>query len=134
MELNASDVMDLLEVNVNRTKDTGDEPIVRQRIINANRNIREGIDREKVNKLTEHMLLWQMEFIKPELGTTTLKVQGENLSLSSRHNINVIDQYKAWAEDRSKTVPEEYRTAVMEDAEKFLKQARDISLLEGGSH
>lgn len=134
MELNASDVMDLLELNINRTKETGDEPIVRQRIINANRNIREGIDREKLNKLTDHMLIWQMEFIKPELGNTSLKVQGENLSLSSRHNINVIDQYKSWAEERSKTVPEEYRDAVMLDAEKFLQQARDITLLEGGSH
>jgi DNA repair exonuclease SbcCD nuclease subunit len=133
MELNASDVMDLLEININRTKETGDEPIVRQRILNANRNIREGIDRDKLNKLTGHMLLWQLEFSKPESDKANVKT-GEGLSLGSRHSINVIDQYKTWAEDRSKTVPEEYRDAVMEDAEKFLKQARDISLLEGGSH
>jgi exonuclease SbcD len=132
MELNSSDVMDLLEINIARTQETGDEPIVRQRIINANRNIREGIDREKLNALTKHMLIWQLEFSKPESDKSSKSVDG--LSLSSRHSINVIDQYKTWAEDRSKTVPEEYRTAVMEDAEKFLKQARDVSLLEGGSH
>lgn len=131
-ELNASDVMNLLEININRTKDVDDEPIVRQRIINANRNIKEGIDREKLNKLTEHMLMWQLEFMKAESVLVAQKTEG--LSLTSRHNINIIDQYKSWAEERSKNVPEEYREAVMNDAEKFLQEARDITLLEGGSH
>lgn len=134
VDLSASNVMDLLEVNIARTKESGDEPIVRQRIVNANRNIREGLDRDRIKELTNHMLLWQLEFIKPELESNKNLLKSNSLSLASRHTINIVDQYKNWAEEQSKNVPEEYRDSVLEDAEKFLKQARDLSLLEGGSH
>jgi DNA repair exonuclease SbcCD nuclease subunit len=134
VDLSASNVMDLLEVNIARTQDSGDEPIVRQRIVNANRNIREGLDRDRIKELSSHMLLWQLEFIKPELESNKNLLKSNSLSLASRHTINIVDQYKNWAEEQSKNVPEEYRDSVLEDAEKFLKQARDLSLLEGGSH
>lgn len=132
IDLTPSDVMNLLEINTKRTLDTGDEPIVRQRIINAPRNIREALDRDKINELTSHMLMWQLEFSKPEVDKTANSIEG--LSIANRHSINIVDQYKTWSEERSKTVPEEYRDAVMADAEKYLQEARNLDLLEGHSH
>ena len=128
-DLSPSAVMERLEMNINRTTETEDEPIVRQRIINAHRNIREGIDRKRISEITEHMLQWQLEFIKPE---TTEKKQTNNVSFNSKHGTNLVDQYKTWADEEAKNVPEEYRTVVLENAETFLKEARDLSLLEGG--
>lgn len=133
IDLSASDVMDRLELNAKRTLETGDEPIVRQRIINATRSIREGLDREKINELTSHMLIWQLEFNKPEFDKND-KTKQEGISLTSRHSINIVDQYKTWAEDRSKNVPEEYREAVIADAEEYIANARNLDLLEGHSH
>lgn len=133
IDLSASDVMEKIELNTKRTLETGDEPIVRQKIINATRSIREGLDRDRINELTSHMLIWQLEFNKPEHDSPK-NVKQEGISLTSRHSINIVDQYKTWAEDRSKTVPEEYREAVILDAEEYIAKARNLNLLEGHSH
>jgi len=128
-DLSPTAVMERLEQNINRTKSADDEPIVRQRIINANRLVREGLDRKRIAGLTEHMLQWQLEFKKPEQTETSKKQQ---VSFNTTHKANIVDQYKEWAEDESKKLPEEYRDIVLEKTETYLKTARDLSLLEGG--
>lgn len=130
-ELNASEVMDMLEQNIERTTGLDKEPIVRQRVKNANRIIREGLDYDHINKMKEHMLLWQLELLKPETITTDRKVSA---SLSSNRSVSVIDNYKRFTEEAAKNVPEKYRDIVVKSAENYLAKARDLSELEGHSH
>lgn len=129
-DLSPSAVMERLEQNIARTTSVDEEPIVRQRVINATRLIRESVDRKKLNDLTSHMLQWQLEFKKPEQDGKPFEKQ--NISFNSSEASNIIDQYKNWAENESKDVPEEYRNIVLEKSEEYLKTARDLSLLEGG--
>lgn len=124
--LTASEVMNLLEISINRTKDASKEPIVRQRIINANRGIREGLDRGRINELTAHMLTWQLEFQRStEKLTSTTK---EQMSLSNKHSVNVLSSYKEWVTGVAQSVPEEYRDVVVKDAEAYIKEAREAGL------
>lgn len=130
-DLTPSEVMDLLEENIERTMGLDKEPMVRQRIHNANRIIREGLDYNHISKLKEHMLLWQLELLKPEQTVTEKKVSA---SLNSQRSVSIIDNYKRFTEEAAKTVPEKYRDIVVTSAEKYLAQARDLSELEGHSH
>lgn len=130
-DLNPSEIMDLLELNIERTTELDMEPIVRQRVKNANRIIREGLDYDRISKLKEHMLLWQLELLKPE---ATLSEKKVSASLSSNRSVSIIDNYKRFTEEASKNVPEKYRDIVVASAEKYLTQARDLSELEGPSH
>jgi DNA repair exonuclease SbcCD nuclease subunit len=130
-DLNPSEIMDLLESNIDRTVGLDSEPIVRQRIKNANRIIREGLDYNRINDLKEHMLLWQLELLKPEVTVSEKKVSA---SLSSNRSVSIIDNYKRFTEEAAKNVPEKYRDIVVKSAEKYLAQARDLSELEGSSH
>ena len=130
-DLNPSEIMDLLENNIERTVGLDAEPMVRQRIKNANRIIREGLDYNRINTLKEHMLLWQLELLKPEVTLSEKKVSA---SLSTNRSVSIIDNYKRFTEEASKQVPEKYRDIVVKSAEKYLAQARDLSELEGSSH
>lgn len=130
-DLNPSEIMDLLENNIERTVGLDQEPMVRQRIKNANRIVREGLDYNRINTLKEHMLLWQLELLKPEVTVTDKKVSA---SLSSNRSVSIIDNYKRFTEEAAKNVPEKYRDIVVKSAEKYLAQARDLSELEGSSH
>jgi DNA repair exonuclease SbcCD nuclease subunit len=130
-DLNLSEIMDLLENNIERTVGLDAEPMVRQRIKNANRIIREGLDYNRINTLKEHMLLWQLELLKPEVTLSEKKVSA---SLSTNRSVSIIDNYKRFTEEASKQVPEKYRDIVVKSAEKYLAQARDLSELEGSSH
>ena len=130
-ELNPSEVMDLLEENIERTVGLSQEPIVRQRVKNANRIIREGLDYDKIKALREHMLIWQLELLKPETVVSEKKVSA---TLSSNRSVSIIDNYKRFTEEEAKKIPEKYRDIVVTAAEKYLAQARDLSELEGSSH
>jgi len=126
-DLNSAEVMNLLEINMKRTVEADSEPIVRQKITNASRSLREGLDRVKIGELSDHMLVWQLEFAKPE-GTKTISTKSKELSLGSKHSVNIIDQYSGWIKDQSDRVPEEFRDVVVEDAKKYLSTARDLHL------
>lgn len=126
--LNASEVMDLLELNIARTKDAKQAPIVRQRVINVNRGIREGLDSARISELTEHMLLWQLEKVRPEHSENTKDSTDKNkLSLEKKQSINVVENFSGWVKEQANAVPEEYRDVVVKDAEEYLKQARNES-------
>ncbi len=128
--LNASEVMTLLEQNLTRTMDTDDEPIARQRIINVNKGIREGLDNERINELTKHLLMWKLEKLRPE---ESEELEDENkkknkASLSNKQSINVVDSFEGWAKEQGKSVPEEYREVVVKDAEDYIKIAHAATL------
>lgn len=131
-ELTASDVMDLLTSNLERTQEANQAPIVRQRITNANRGIREGLDRDKINELSAHMLSWQLEFSFPDKDTTKKTSTKNNLSLSSKHSVNVLESYQGWIKDAASSVPEEYRDNVVKDAEAYIREARETGLNKQG--
>ena len=129
--LTSSDVMNLLEDNLKGTTETKLEPVVRQKIINASRAVKEGLDRDRIKELTSHMLSWQLEFHKNLVTKQETKIL--DASLSNRHSVNILSSYKDWVHDTALTVPEEYRDIVVKDAEQYLKEARDANL-EGHTH
>jgi DNA repair exonuclease SbcCD nuclease subunit len=122
--LNSGEVMELLEINMKRTLDTKVEPIVRQKIINAPRNLREGLDRVKIGELSERMLVWQLEFSKPETVKTATK--SKDLSLNNKHSVNILEQYDGWIKKESENVPIEFREVVIDKMKTYLTTARDL--------
>lgn len=128
---NPSEVMDLLEMNLERTVGLDMEPIVRQRIMNTSRVMREGLDYNRIKTLRQHTLSWQLELMKPTAEKRDTKVAA---SLTNRRTVNLIDNYKLFTEHAAKSVPEEYREIVIKSAEDYLAQARDLSELEGHGH
>lgn len=119
--MTSSDVMNLLEINMGRTATGGLEPIVRQKVINAPRSIREGLDRDRIRDLSEHMLSWQLEFARPE---ELKKASTKEASLSDRNSVNIMEQYKDWAKQEIESVPEEYRDEVSKSVTDYLKKAK----------
>jgi hypothetical protein len=107
-----------------RTLDTKVEPIVRQKIINAPRNLREGLDRVKIGELSERMLVWQLEFSKPETVKTATK--SKDLSLNNKHSVNILEQYDGWIKKESENVPIEFREVVIDKMKTYLTTARDL--------
>lgn len=128
---NPSEIMDILEMNMERTIGLDMEPIVRQRIHNANRVVKEGLDYKRINDLKQHTLLWQLELFKPESSKTDRNVKA---SLASKRAVSIIDNYKRFTEEASKQIPEKYREIVVKSAENYLAKARDLSELEGNNH
>lgn len=68
--LSGSQVQDIIETQILSTRrdeldtqfDLKHAPIVRQKIINASRGVRTGIDRMQMEKMTTHMLSWSLKF------------------------------------------------------------------------
>lgn len=123
-----SQIMDQILDNIDTTKDLDEAPIVRQKVINAQRLIREGIDYSVLKEKTHHMLSWQLEFTKP---SETDKTGKTKISLKNQRSINIIDNYKRFTENQASKVPEQYRDIVVESAEHYLEEARDLTELEG---
>lgn len=129
-EINAADltgdeVMDLLSLNMKRTLDSDQAPIVRQRVMNASRGVKEGLDKNKLKELSSHMLQWQLEFPKVE------QVKNEaaaKISFSGHHSVNILDSYDEWMKAERDSVPEEYRDTVDESIRSYLSKAREVSL------
>jgi DNA repair exonuclease SbcCD nuclease subunit len=130
-DLTASEVMNLLEINLDRTHDLEKEPIVRQRVLNASRIVREGLDYKHIETLREHTLSWQLEFPRSETNKKDIEAAA---SLTNRRSVNLIDNYKKFTEHAAARVPEQYREVVFKSAEDYLSQARDLSELEGTGH
>jgi exonuclease SbcD len=134
-DLNASDVMDLLVMNLERIQGAPRAPVVRQKILNANRGIREGLDRAKINELTEEMLLWKLEYPATDKEDVKTLSSKNDLSLSTKHSVNVLESYQGWVKEAAESVPEEYRDVVVKDAEEYIKNARENSFgKDGHSH
>ena len=84
--LSSSDVQDIMESHISSTLyddntglfDEDNAPIVRQKIINAPRSLRAGIDKQRIASLTKHMLHWDLSYSAPEEVVTVRKVINEN--------------------------------------------------------
>jgi DNA repair exonuclease SbcCD nuclease subunit len=101
----------------------------------ANRGVREGLDRAKINELTQDMLLWKLEYPPTEKEDTKKTSTKSDLSLSTKHSVNVLESYQGWVKEAADSVPEEYRDAVVKDAEEYIKTARENSFgKDGHSH
>lgn len=129
-DLSASDIMDLIEENIATTHnaDTEDErnaPIIRQRILNTSRSVRDSLDRKKINELTSFALDWQL---LPRTDEATDKKVQENLSMKGSKDINIVSNYSEWIKKEAQSVPGEFRDIVVADAEKYLMDARNKSL------
>lgn len=127
VDLSTNEVMDLLEINMKRTTKTDAEPIVRQKIINASRSLKEGLDRHKIGELSEHMLVWQLEFTKPET-VKSLTPKTKDLSLGKKHSVNILEQYQGWIKTEAEKVPEEFREYVIDDMKRYLTTAQDLHI------
>lgn len=133
--LAAAEVMDLLTINLNRTKDAEQAPIVRQRIINVHKGIREGLDQEKLSELTSHMLLWQLEKKRPEEVEAELNGNKQkSASLDRQQSLDIVQNFKGWVTEQVQAVPEQYRDNVAKDAEEYLLNARNLVFQEGHAH
>lgn len=125
LELTGDEVMDMLSLNMKRTMDVDESPIVRQRIINASRGVKEGLDKNKLRDLSAHMLMWQLEFPKVEQAKSAEK---QDVSFSGRHSVNILDQFSGWMKTEINSVPEEYRDTVEKDIRTYLTSAREAAL------
>ena len=107
--LSSLDVQDLMETHMLSTRreenatqfDAKYAPIVRQRIINANRGVRSGIDRLHIEKLTPHMLSWNLKFENESIDYNEAmeKVDGESapsLARSAGKKSDVKIHFSDW--------------------------------------
>jgi DNA repair exonuclease SbcCD nuclease subunit len=128
--LTSSEVMDLLEMNIKRTMDTDEAPIVRQRLLNVTRGTLKGLDAERIDDLTKHMLIWQLDKRRPEDSAVEQLDKTHKVSLDKKQAINIVESFNGWAKEQGKHVPEEFQDLVIKDAEHYLKTARMANLGE----
>lgn len=127
-DLSAGDILDLIEEHLEGTRETEEEPIIRQKVINAPRSVREGLDRNRISELTAHTLQWQLEFTNTVVTKKESQENKENLSF--RKKVNIVEQYSSWIKDYSKEIPSEYKEIVIADAEEYLKKAMAGEVLD----
>lgn len=131
-DLTPSDILSQLEQNLNSTQGLEAAPIVRQKVKNADAVVRETLktNGKQIDSWSQHCLSFQLVVSKPEEAEN--KIDGLNISLKDRHSIDIVDNYKKFADAQIGSVPEEYREAVHDSARKHLEEARDIHELAGG--
>lgn len=122
LDKSAGDIMDLIEMNLTGTNE-GDAPIIRQKVLNAPRSIREGLNRERIRELTKHALQWQLEFpANPANAAKNSDGSIENRMSFTKKN-DIIGQYSEWATHNTSNIPAEFRDSVVDIAQKMLKKA-----------
>lgn len=122
--MSASDVLSLMEVNLEGTHDLAKAPIVRQRIINAHRSLRESLDQKHIKELRQHTLSWQLEFPRPAV---TKKEKTLEASIANGRTVSIMDNYKRFTDDALNEIPEAYRDIVFNSAQKYLDDAQAIT-------
>lgn len=137
--LNGSDVQELIEQNLAGTRrdeigtqfDEINAPIVRQRIINASRAIREGVDRQRIDRLTSHCLTWQMNFERPE----TVALQQSNAQAAAEGEAaveilgsaslkgDIVEQFGEWSPDSTSihSLSDSLKSRVLQGAQRHLE-------------
>lgn len=119
--MTASDVMSLIEVNLEGTRNLDKAPIVRQRLLNIHRSVRESLDYKHLKDITQHTLSWQLEPIRPAVTKREKKLEA---TLSNNRMVSVMDNYKRFTDETLETIPEEYRDIVFKAAQEHLDQAQ----------
>lgn len=122
-DLTSVEVQEKILENILSTRDGDSEhldlvnaPILRQRVLNATRSKREGIDRTFLADKARHSLKWQLEFMRPSRETITAEATGEHshvdvkidqptLQSKKKGFIDLGGQYLSWVSG-SKTIAE----------------------------
>lgn len=146
--MSASDVQEIIESNIAGTNvdissyafDENFAPIVRQRVINAPRSLRAGLDKKHIAGLTRNMLHWDLRFSMPEIKTVTkMNEEGQLVEVAventegakptlggSLSQGNPVEYFNNWA-GGSKTltgIPENRRGKVIDTARKHLESVQ----------
>lgn len=148
-DMRSAEIQDLILHNIDSTRsvELGDQfdpvnaPILRQRIVNADRSVREGIDRALLAKRASHALRWQLEFMRPQerakaAQAAALTPEEEKAveeavnspSLSKRSGaVNLEDQYLQWASDSVAlaSVNKDDRKIVGEEGRRHIRAAAE---------
>lgn len=148
-ELRSGEIQDIILDNLNRTRnmekdgqfDPLSAPILRQRVINADRSVREGIDRVLLSSKASHALRWQLEFMRPQENakakeTEKLSPEEEKAveeainSPTLKKNsgaVNIENQYLQWASSSATlaSVKKEDRPFVGEEGRRHLRNAEE---------
>lgn len=146
--MNASEVQELIEMNIASTNvdssstafDENFAPIVRQKVINAPRALRAGIDKKHIVALTQNMLHWDLRFTLPEIATVTKmneegklvevpvdSTEGSKPTLGgSAHQGNPVEYFNDWAGSSNTltSIPENRRLKVIDTARKHLESVQ----------
>lgn len=113
--LSAADVQDRIEVNILSTQtdnkaqafDELHAPIVRQKVINAPRSLRVGVDKKFISSLTRHMMHWDLSYALPEYNIADMAKDAKDdkarasLVRSGVNQASTVDNFKEWSEHSS---------------------------------
>jgi DNA repair exonuclease SbcCD nuclease subunit len=127
VDLNAGDIMELIEQNLAGTRETEDAPIIRQKVVNATRATRDALDRSRIAELSNHALQWQLEFTN---NLVTKHEITDEKKLSFTKKTNIVEQYSSWIKEYETNISSEYKDIVVADAEEYLKRALDGEVLD----
>lgn len=144
--LSASEVQEIMEAqilatNVDSASEAFDEensPIVRQKVINAPRSLRAGIDKKHIAGLTRNMLHWDLNFSLPELKPVVKRDEnGEEIELTAEEKAaespslsrvaagqnNTVEFFNNWVDDSRtlSSLPNERRQLIKDRARAHLE-------------
>lgn len=136
--MSASDVQERIMNNITSTNPDGqaeafDEvnaPIVRQRVINAPRSLKVGIDKRQISALTGHMLNWQLKITAPEIldnDNPAVDEKGKpTLARISSGSNDTVDFFNTWvgASKTLSTIPDSQRNVITLKARKHLESVQ----------
>lgn len=149
--LTAGEVQDAIESNLVLTGATGDSqafdelnaPIVRQRVINAPRSLRAGLNRRRLADMTKNFLHWDLKPTTPEISERILSENAENHSteenegtapevpadptLTNKGAGGAVDFFDSWVSNSATLngIPENKRETIQMSARQHLENAEN---------
>lgn len=148
-DLNSSEIQDKILENLAGTRqsekedafDDAQAPILRQRVINASRSHRAGIDRAYIANKANHALRWQLEFMRPAEAAKDETLTSEEQDIVDKAveeaqptlarktgsgTVNLEQQYLDWASSSNTlaTLPKNSRERVGEEGRRLLNETR----------
>lgn len=141
-DMGAADLQNLLHENILGMGidlsgfDQNNAPIVRQRVINAPRSLRAGLDRAWISDMTKNMLSWKLEMEQPAV-TERKMDQGDADEHNHDHaptlsrdgnSAGSVESFDSWADNSStlSTIPEKQRDTVKKTAREHLQNAEKM--------
>lgn len=134
-DLSASDVSDLVVANLHTTQLNGSTdfnsktaPIVRQKIVNLSSSKYAGLDFKMIDNNTGHLMHWDLKHSPHEEARdnqNTILHEGEITG-----SADVLKAYDDWAKTSTalKSIDEEFRAKVAEDAKNYVKLGQEATL------
>lgn len=143
--LNATELVDMIQSHIDDTGmdlsvfDELNAPIVRQKVINANKSLRGSIDRRRLNKMTENMLDWNFDPSSPApVKRTVVQEDGSEEIIEEEVSANgtpsltqergiggAVQFFDNWVSNSStlSNIPEGHRVEVTTQARSYLTTA-----------